>query len=130
MAAACTSSSSDFHPTEAEIHKVEKLLEENKCIGDLKGWRRSYVRLAIFSKEETEAARRENRLERLDNFDSNVLLLKLERSGGQTLATGRSIPARYDDFMAGECREPACLFGTYNASSDELLLDCENPPAP
>ncbi|WP_141237152.1 hypothetical protein [Sphingopyxis sp. GW247-27LB] len=124
------SSSTDFNPTDAEIAKLEKRLDRHRCVGKLENWRRTYVRLPIFTQEEVAAAKREKRLERVENFDKRFVEFKLERADGRSIVAGRVKPKSYDDLPAGGCVEPNCLGGGFAIPRDELYLDCEKRAAP
>lgn len=129
LLSAC-SSSTDFHPTDAEIAKLEKLLDGHRCVGSLESWRRTYVRLPIFTQEEVATAQREKRLGRPENFDRRVIEFKLERADGRSVIAGRVKPKNYDDLPAGGCAEPNCLGGGFAIPLKELYLDCERRAAP
>ncbi|WP_447764283.1 hypothetical protein [Sphingopyxis panaciterrae] len=131
LAFSACSSSSDFHPTDAEIAKLERLLDGHKCIGNLRDWRRSYVRSPIFTQEEVAAAKRENRLERLENFDKRMIEFALRRADGRVIKAGRVKPKQYGDFVPTDgCSEPDCVNGGYIVPRDELFLECAAAPAP
>lgn len=123
------SSSSDFHPTKSDIDKVEAALARSKCVGDLDKWRRTYVRMPVFTQGEIEAARKENRMERLVNFDKRMIEFTLHRANGRNIIAGRAKLKRPEDFDL-KCSEPDCLLGGYAIPRNELYLECEESPAP
>ena len=86
--------------------------------------------MPIFTPEEVAAAKRENRMERLENFDKRMIEFKLERADGQAVIAGRARPKRYDDLTSGMCSKPTCLGGGFAITRDELYLDCEKRAAP
>jgi hypothetical protein len=127
--AAC-SSSNDFHPTDAEVARLEASLDGHRCVGDLQNWQRTYVRMPVFSQAEVEAARKENRMERLENFDKRMIEFTLRRADGRNVVAGRVKPQRPEDFdLESVCAGPDCLLGGYAIPRDELYLTCEKRAA-
>ncbi|MEQ8311263.1 MAG: hypothetical protein RIA72_11270 [Sphingopyxis sp.] len=118
IACSACSSTTDFQPSDAEIAKLERKLATNHCVGNLDNWQRAYVR-----KESLESE--------ADQFDSRMIEFTLQRADGKVTVAGRKHLNHYVDWaIAGGCREPDCLFGGYVIPTDELILECDAPPAP
>ncbi len=86
--------------------------------------------MPIFTADEVAAAKRENRMERLENFDKRMIEFKLERADGISIVAGRVRPNSYDDLAGGACSAPRCLGGGFAIQREELYLDCEKRAAP
>ena len=118
ICSAC-SSSADFRPDEAEIAKLERKLSAVHCVGNLDLWQRAYVRKESISDNEAGM------------FDRRMIEFTLQKADGKAVVSGRKSMKQYEDWaIAGGCQEPDCLFGGYVIPTDELILECEAPPAP
>ncbi|ALH81362.1 hypothetical protein [Sphingopyxis macrogoltabida] len=118
IACSACSSTDGFQPDDAEIAKLERKLAASHCVGNLDLWQRAYVRKQAISENETGM------------FDRRMIEFTLQKVDGEAVS-GRKSMKRYEDWaIAGGCQEPDCLFGGYVIPTDELILECEAPPAP
>ncbi|WP_428680267.1 hypothetical protein [Sphingopyxis sp.] len=119
VACSACSSTADFQPDETEIAKLERKLAANHCVGKLDKWQRAYVRKESLSENEK------------GKFDRRMIEFTLQKADGEAVVSGRKSMKQYEDWaIAGGCQEPDCLFGGYVIPTDELILECEAPPAP
>lgn len=124
------SQASDLKPTQAEINRVEALLSNHRCVGDLSKWRRTYVYMVDYSDAELAAAKREGRPMRPVFHDTRLIEFVLQRAGGD-IKPGRISATDYPDWIQSDREaQPEHLFGGYAIPLKQLNLECENPPAP
>ncbi|MBB6427451.1 hypothetical protein [Sphingopyxis sp. JAI128] len=115
--------SAEIKPTSDEMDRVETVLQQVPCVGDLDGWERRYFYHPEFSDEENARALKEDRMSRPTGYDRSLIEVDLREANFGEFRSGRR---SYSDYPPGSAdnddRKYRMVFGTYDLKTRKLNL--------
>ena len=125
VASLCLSgcASAEIKPTDDEMDRVEAILQQLPCVGNLNRWERRYFYHPEFSDEENARALKEDRIPSPTGYVRSLIEIDLREANFDEFGSGRK---GYSNFPPGSAdtddRNYRMVFGTYDLKARKLSL--------